>query len=252
MSTRVGVGLRRQRLVERREPTTQPTLGHEGPSSARVRRTAQCNHDLPHRISRRSHQARSRAQRMGAMLVGMGVLHFVAPKPFDTIVPAELPGSARFYTLRLRRRRGRDGRVCCWPRAPAASARWPRSRCSSAVFPANVNMVRVWWDKGWPARIGDDRPAAAADPDDHPGAQDLPQRAALGGRQQRRPARRRRAAVGRDGAPAAHVVERRAHRLGGHAAQSPPTPAGRRRAERRCAATPPRSPADRRSSSPPP
>ena len=32
------------------------------------------------------------------MLVGMGVLHFAAPKPFDTIVPAELPGSARFYT----------------------------------------------------------------------------------------------------------------------------------------------------------
>lgn len=23
-----------------------------------------------------------------------------------------------------------------------------------AVFPANVNMVRLWWSKGWPARIG--------------------------------------------------------------------------------------------------
>ena len=22
-----------------------------------------------------------------------------------------------------------------------------------AVFPANVNMVRLWWGKGWPARI---------------------------------------------------------------------------------------------------
>ena len=28
----------------------------------------------------------------------MGTLHFVAPKPFDSIIPAELPGSARFYT----------------------------------------------------------------------------------------------------------------------------------------------------------
>ena len=28
----------------------------------------------------------------------MGVLHFVAPKPFDDIIPEELPGSARFYT----------------------------------------------------------------------------------------------------------------------------------------------------------
>ena len=35
---------------------------------------------------------------MGAGLLGMGVLHFVAPKPFDGIIPEELPGSARFYT----------------------------------------------------------------------------------------------------------------------------------------------------------
>mgnify|MGYP000461561234 CR=1 FL=1 len=34
----------------------------------------------------------------GAMLIGTGVGHFLAPKPFDTIVPAELPGDARFYT----------------------------------------------------------------------------------------------------------------------------------------------------------
>ncbi|MQY28332.1 hypothetical protein NRB56_39150 [Nocardia sp. RB56] len=28
----------------------------------------------------------------------MGVLHFAAPKPFDSIVPPQLPGSARAYT----------------------------------------------------------------------------------------------------------------------------------------------------------
>ena len=39
------------------------------------------------------------AYRTGAMLIGIGVGHFVMPKPFDTIVPAELPGSPRFYTL---------------------------------------------------------------------------------------------------------------------------------------------------------
>lgn len=32
------------------------------------------------------------------MLFGMGVLHFAAPKPFDSIVPPQLPGSARAYT----------------------------------------------------------------------------------------------------------------------------------------------------------
>ena len=43
----------------------------------------------------------SRGAKMGAWLVGMGVLHFAAPKPFDTIVPEELPGTQRFYTCLL-------------------------------------------------------------------------------------------------------------------------------------------------------
>ena len=35
---------------------------------------------------------------LAGMLSVIGILHFVAPKPFDSIIPAELPGSARFYT----------------------------------------------------------------------------------------------------------------------------------------------------------
>jgi uncharacterized membrane protein len=90
---------------------------------------------------------------MGAMLVGMGVLHFAAPKPFDTIVPAELPGSARFYTLASGVAEAATGAMLLAPRtrrlgAVAAIALF------IAVFPANVNTVRLWWDKGWPARIG--------------------------------------------------------------------------------------------------
>ena len=38
------------------------------------------------------------AYRIAAMLLGVGTLHFLAPKPFDTIVPAELPGDPRLYT----------------------------------------------------------------------------------------------------------------------------------------------------------
>jgi hypothetical protein len=67
---------------------------------------------------------RRRAARLGAMLLGTGTAHFVAPKPFDDIVPAELPGSARFYTY-------------------ASGA----AELFVSVFPANVNMVRLWWDK---------------------------------------------------------------------------------------------------------
>ena len=38
------------------------------------------------------------AYRIAALLLGVGTLHFVAPKPFDDIIPVELPGSPRFYT----------------------------------------------------------------------------------------------------------------------------------------------------------
>ena len=86
------------------------------------------------------------------MLIGVGTTHFLAPKPFDDIVPAELPGSPRLYTyasgvaevsigaLLLPRRTRRFG-------ALAAAVLFV------AVFPANINMVRLWWNKPWPMRI---------------------------------------------------------------------------------------------------
>lgn len=93
------------------------------------------------------------ANRMAAMLAGIGILHFVAPQPFDGIVPAELPGSARFYTY--------ASGVAELGVAAALAA--PQTRKAGAlaaialyvgVFPGNVNMVRLWWDKPWPMRIG--------------------------------------------------------------------------------------------------
>ncbi|MGH3639194.1 MAG: DoxX family protein [Mycobacterium sp.] len=93
------------------------------------------------------------AQRMGAMLVGMGVLHFVAPKPFDTIVPAELPGSARFYTLASGVAEAATGTLLLAPRTRRVGA-IAAIALFIGVFPANVNSVRVLWNKGWPARIG--------------------------------------------------------------------------------------------------
>ncbi|RDI53277.1 putative membrane protein [Nocardia mexicana] len=35
---------------------------------------------------------------MAAALFGMGTLHFVVPRPFDSIVPPALPGNRRTYT----------------------------------------------------------------------------------------------------------------------------------------------------------
>jgi uncharacterized membrane protein len=90
---------------------------------------------------------------MGAMLVGMGALHFVAPKRFDTIVPAELPGGARFYTLASGVAEAATGVMLLTPRTRRVGA-LAAVALFVGVFPANVNMVRLWWGKGWPARIG--------------------------------------------------------------------------------------------------
>jgi uncharacterized membrane protein len=95
----------------------------------------------------------SRATRMGAMLVGMGVLHFAAPKPFDSIVPAELPGAARAYTYA-----SGVGEIVTGGLLLAARTRKLGALAAVAlfvsVFPANVNMVRLWKEKPLPMRIG--------------------------------------------------------------------------------------------------
>lgn len=95
----------------------------------------------------------SRASRMGAMLVGMGVLHFAIPKPFDSIVPAELPGSARVYTHASGVAEIVTGGLLLAPRTRKLGALAAVALFVS-VLPANVNMVRLWKDKPLPMRIG--------------------------------------------------------------------------------------------------
>ena len=93
------------------------------------------------------------AYRMGALLVGMGALHFVAPKPFDGIVPAELPGSARFYTYASGVGEAATGALLLAPRTRKLGA-LAAVALFLAVFPANVNMVRLWKDKPLFMRLG--------------------------------------------------------------------------------------------------
>ncbi|MET9030161.1 MULTISPECIES: DoxX family protein [unclassified Nocardia] len=77
---------------------------------------------------------------LAALLFGSGVLHFVRPKPFDSIVPRFLPGRARDYTyasgaaeigvaaaLAVPRTRGFGGRLA--------------ALLFIAVFPANVQFA---------------------------------------------------------------------------------------------------------------
>ena len=74
----------------------------------------------------------------------MGVLHFAAPKPFDDIVPAELPGSQRFYTYASGVAELATGALLLAPRTRRIGA-LAAVALFVAVFPANVNMVRLWF-----------------------------------------------------------------------------------------------------------
>jgi len=93
----------------------------------------------------------TRAARMAAMLAGIGILHFVAPKPFDGIVPVELPGNARFYTYASGVAELGVAAALAAPRTRKAGA-LAAIALYVAVFPGNVNMVRLWWGKPWPMR----------------------------------------------------------------------------------------------------
>jgi len=95
---------------------------------------------------------RAAAHRIAAMLLGVGSLHFLAPKPFDTIVPAELPGDARLYTYASGAAELSIGALLL-PRRTRRLAALAAVFLFVGVFPANVNMVRLWWGKPWPMRV---------------------------------------------------------------------------------------------------
>lgn len=92
------------------------------------------------------------AYRVAAMLLGIGTLHFVAPKPFDSIIPVELPGSPRLYTYGSGVAELTIGALLV-PQRTRRSAALAAVALFIGVFPGNVNMVRLWWGKPWPMRI---------------------------------------------------------------------------------------------------
>jgi uncharacterized membrane protein len=92
------------------------------------------------------------AYRVAAMLMGIGTVHFLAPKPFDDIVPAELPGDARYYTYASGVVEIATGALLV-PRRTRRLAALASVLLFVGVFPANVNMVRLWWGKPWPMRL---------------------------------------------------------------------------------------------------
>ena len=93
------------------------------------------------------------AYRLAALLLGSGVLHFVMPKPYDTIVPSELPGSRRFYTYASGVAELASGALLLSPRTRKLGA-LSAVAVFVGVFPANLNLVRLWKDKPLFMRLG--------------------------------------------------------------------------------------------------
>jgi uncharacterized membrane protein len=96
-------------------------------------------------------QSRS-AFRLAAFLAGAGMLHFLAPRPYDSVVPARLPGGPRTWTYL-----SGVAELAC-----AAAVAVPRTRTAGglaaaglfvAVLPANVKMARDWHDRPLPLRV---------------------------------------------------------------------------------------------------
>jgi uncharacterized membrane protein len=96
--------------------------------------------------------SRTSARRLAALLLGVGTVHFLAPKPFDEIIPVELPGSPRFYTYASGVAELGVGAALLVPRLQRLAA-LAAAALFLAVFPGNLNMVRLWWGKPWPMRI---------------------------------------------------------------------------------------------------
>lgn len=86
----------------------------------------------------------SRGAKMGTWLIGMGLLHFAAPKPFDSIVPEELPGTQRFYTYASGVAEVTVGGLLVAPKSRRVGA-LAAIALFVGVFPGNVNMVRLWF-----------------------------------------------------------------------------------------------------------
>lgn len=83
---------------------------------------------------------------MGAGLIAMGILHFAAPKGFDSIIPDEIPLPKRFLTYASGVAELAIGAGLLAPPTRRASA-LAAVALFVAVFPANVNTLRVVKDR---------------------------------------------------------------------------------------------------------
>ncbi|MEV6102136.1 hypothetical protein [Nocardia sp. NPDC051981] len=102
-----------------------------------------------------SNGIRVRALALAALLLGSGVLHFLAPKPYDTLIPPQLPGKPRTYTQVSGVAELISGALLVVPRTRGLGARLA-VLILLAVFPGNLQMAADWLrsDRPLPLKVG--------------------------------------------------------------------------------------------------
>lgn len=97
------------------------------------------------------------ARGLAGLLLGAGVVHVLAPAPFDAMVPRSLPGRARTWTHLSAVAEVAVGAAVAHPRTRRVGG-LAAAGLFVAVFPANVSMARAWQRS---PRVGRARAAGA-------------------------------------------------------------------------------------------
>ena len=85
---------------------------------------------------------------LAPVIATAGVLHFVKPQPFDSIVPPQLPGSARSYTYASGVAELATAALLANKRTRKAGG-FAAAALLVAVWPANMYMAWLWRNKPW-------------------------------------------------------------------------------------------------------
>jgi uncharacterized membrane protein len=91
-----------------------------------------------------ANRGRRAALRLAALLTTTGTLHFTVPKPFDALVPPELPGTPRFWTYASGAAELGVAGLLAVPRTRRLGGSLAAA-LFVAVLPGNVQAVRVFW-----------------------------------------------------------------------------------------------------------
>lgn len=87
--------------------------------------------------------ARRDATFLSALCLGMGTLHFVKPEPFDGLIPRQLPGTPRQWTLGSGVVELATGALLAFPATRRLGGRAAQA-LFVGVFPGNVKMAIDW------------------------------------------------------------------------------------------------------------